>query len=326
MTNVPGIDGDEVGAPRSMDVIIPTCDRPALLRACLESIDLAAVSTSMRVRALVVDNGARSAASDVLRAFRPRAIDVLALREPVSGKSRALNRALRELQADLVGFVDDDEALETDWFEVAEREFLDPAIGFIGGPYIPQFESPPPSWLPAGYPAVIGATDSLTDRVRYRADAGPVLMGGNAIVHAALQRRAGEFDVSLGPSAEQRQRTGEDHDMFLRYLQHGAVGYFVPQLRIRHHVPSDRLHKDYFRTFVRAHGRAQAALDHRRPQSVARILGVPRYRVGDGVRAVRLLGAVDASLRFQAELQVRECVAFVAEHLRLRGSSGTDGQ
>lgn len=272
----------------------------------------------MYVRLLVVDNGATETASEALFALVTHPVELHLLREPLSGKSRALNLGLKHQKSDLVAFIDDDERLENDWFEVVEREFSDETIAFIGGPYVPDYQSPRPDWLPAAYPAAIGATDFLAKRTRFASEEGPVLMGGNAVIRSSIQTLAGDFDVDLGPTATQRQRTGEDHDMFLRYLALGAVGWFVPELRIRHFVPSARLAKSHYRSFVSAHGKAQAALDLRRPPYTTRIYGLPRHRLGSLIRALPKFASRSPSTRFQAELHLRETCAFVYEHIRLR--------
>lgn len=306
----------------SIDVIVATCERPQLLKRCIQSIDVAALNTSMQVRLLLVDNGSSESAAQVVRELELQCIDLLLLREPVSGKSRALNRALGETSGDLIGYIDDDEQVHPDWFAVVEREFRDGSTGFIGGPYVPDFEAPPPRWLPMAFPAAIGATDTLEDRVPYRPDTGPVLLGGNAVVRRMLQEQAGLFDEALGPSTSQRQRTGEDHDMFLRYLRAGGEGWFVPELRIDHYVPIQRLTKRHFRTFVHAHASAKALREFRRPQQVASAFGLPRYEMRIALRSVAVMIASafhrDSPRGFEAELYVRQWCTFAWQLSLLR--------
>lgn len=311
-----------VDAPRSIDVIVCTCERPQLLARCVESLDAAAADTSLQVRVLVVDNGRVESAREALAAFAPARIDLVVLREPVSGKSSALNCALRCATGDLIGYIDDDERVHPDWFAIAEREFARADLGFIGGICVLDFEIAPPAWLPSAFPAAIGATDTFARRIRFRADDGPVLLGGNAIVRRALQEKVGYFDVEFGPTANHRQRTGEDHDMFLRYLRAHAEGWYIPDLRIDHWVPAQRLTKRYFRSFVRAHAVARALREYREPQKVAYLLGLPRYEFRVLVQSLVALVlprvTANPARRFEAELQIRQWCAFAWASYRLR--------
>lgn len=303
--------------PLSIDIVIATCERPELLRLCAESIVRVSRHAPMPVRLVVIDNGARETAADALAGLAHASLPILLLREPVSGKSRALNRGLEHVTADLIGYIDDDEQLTDDWFDVVATVFADRDIDFIGGPYVAQLPSAPPSWLPRTFSAVLGDVKGPPTRTAYGAAGGPGLLGGNAVVRRELQDRVGGFNVDLGPSASHRQRTGEDHEMLLRYLATGAKGYFVPELKILHHVPESRLHKGYFRRFALEHGRAQALLDHDRPEAVARVLSIPRYMLRETLESLVRLGSRNPSTQFAAELQLRECAGFVVERFRL---------
>jgi glycosyltransferase involved in cell wall biosynthesis len=303
----------------SIDIVIATCNRPRLLRRCVQSVVDQARGGDAHVRIIVADNAIVESSKKALEGLDPDSVDILTIHEPMSGKSRALNRALTHTTAEILAFIDDDERLDDDWFTTLSNEFSEIGTGFIGGPYIPDFEIPPPAWLPAEFPAAIGSTDLGLPRQQYRIGSGPVLMGGNMAVRATLQKNVGEFDVKLGPSSQDRHRTGEDHDMFVRYLAAGAIGWFTPSMRIMHHVPASRLTKTHFRHFVRSHARAQALLQRRQPESVPSVAGVPRYRIGAGVRAISRLMASDPAKRFAAELTLRETYHFTAGFFALSG-------
>ena len=52
--------------------------------------------------------------------------------------------------------IDDDEEVDARVAQVIGAAFQDPALDFIGGPYLPLSAAPPPDWLPDDYLAVLG--------------------------------------------------------------------------------------------------------------------------------------------------------------------------
>jgi len=99
--------------PVTLDIVVATYNREALLSRLLESIRIAEQPPGMRIRTIVVDNNS----SDGTRALVERAQrgwrGILEYRfEPVQSKSAALNNGLSVVNADLVGMLDDDEEIE----------------------------------------------------------------------------------------------------------------------------------------------------------------------------------------------------------------------
>ncbi len=70
-------------------------------------------------RLIVVDNGSTDATPRLIEAYAG-ALPMTIVREPQSGKSRAVNRALELVGAGLVVFVDDDMVLDADWLRQYE--------------------------------------------------------------------------------------------------------------------------------------------------------------------------------------------------------------
>src|SRR5206468_854274 len=102
------------------------------------------------------------------------------LHEPTPGKSRALNRGLRETTGELVGFVDDDEEIDAQWLDAIADAFEDDGVDFIGGPCLPRWGAVPPGWLPSQWLGVIGFVDDGDRVMVFGKDAPGILMGGNA--------------------------------------------------------------------------------------------------------------------------------------------------
>jgi GT2 family glycosyltransferase len=233
----------------------------------------------------------------------------------------ALNRGLEHVSGDLVGLLDDDEQIASDWLIVAQHAFDDPDIGFVSGPYEPAWAAGrPPSWLPNDYPAVIGWIDAGDQVLAYGDNYDGTMMGGNAVIRRAWIDRVGPFDPSLG-RIKNALFTCEDADYHARLIEAGARGYYLPSLKILHHVPPERLTKSYFRRWCFYRGISLAAIDRQRPQPVPYFMAVPRYLAGRAVRGLinQLRGAfgrLDAGEAFSGQLAFWDFVGFfVGKHL-----------
>jgi glucosyl-dolichyl phosphate glucuronosyltransferase len=300
-----------------LDVILPTCNREALLSQTLESLRAARAPAGMDVRILVVDN----ASTDGTRARIRREAERFGGRlqylfVPTPGKPHALNAGIAATDGDLVGLVDDDEEIDVGWFECIRRELTDPDVDFIGGKVLPRWESPRPSWLGDGYLGVIGWVDPGDQPKAMDASYHGILMGGNAVIRRRVLERAGPYATALNRTGT-RLLGCEDEDMYHRLLALGARGRYVPELIIYHHVPAARLTKPYFRRWCFWRGVSLGIMDRSRPARVPYLAGVPRYRVGRAARGVRRMfasvvareRAQDAE-RFERELACWDLAGF----------------
>ena len=142
------------------------------------------------------------------------------------------------------------------------------------------------------------------------------LLGGNCIIRRDDLARVGPYNTSL--------HRAQDHDMYLRLLQAGAKGKYMPDLIILHLIHPSRATKAYFRRWCFVYGRSMMFMDRAHPQPVARLFGIPRYVVGAAIRKAitlvpRLLrSGTRASLLFDAELDWWTLAGFVRERIRAR--------
>ena len=120
----------------SLDVAICTRNRPDLLSSCLQSLlSAGADESSGSIRILVIDNApADNRTMELLAAFS----NVTYVREPKPGLNFARNRALQESAAELIGFVDDDSAVDRSWLQaIREAWAMNPDAGAFVGPVLP---------------------------------------------------------------------------------------------------------------------------------------------------------------------------------------------
>ncbi|HET7697249.1 MAG TPA: glycosyltransferase family 2 protein [Vicinamibacterales bacterium] len=297
-----------------MDVLVPTHNRAALLERCVRSLIDADPSPYLDVHITVVCNACTDGSADIVRDLQaqfPGRISLVVERR--QGKSKALNAGIASTSGDLVGMVDDDEQVDRRWLQVAGEAFRDPAVEFIGGPYIPVWGAPPPEWIPAEYMAALGAVDNGPHRRRFDRDFPGQLMGGNAIIRRSTLEQVGPYAEHLGPGAHARLFSCEDEDMYLRLIERGARGEYLPGLVIYHYIPAVRLSREYYRRWCFWRGVSLGLMDRRHPLRVTYLAGVPRFLWGRAARAaLRLMAARGRPAReaFGDELQIWDVAGY----------------
>ena len=106
-------------------------------------------------------------------------------------------------------------------------------------PHIPSWTSsaaptrqygrtPPPSWIPSDYLAVLGDMDSSRGEHPYGPDFGGILKGGNAVIRRTTLQHVGPYAEYLGPAGPARLLSCEDEEMYLRLVSSGARGLYLP--------------------------------------------------------------------------------------------------
>jgi glycosyltransferase involved in cell wall biosynthesis len=100
----------------AFDLIVATYRRPVFLRRALISAVSAEIAPELTCRVVVVANDTeRSAAATVVEVSATSPIRVAYLHEPAAGNSSAFNRAIVKSSVRLLGFVDDDEEIGSQW-------------------------------------------------------------------------------------------------------------------------------------------------------------------------------------------------------------------
>jgi glucosyl-dolichyl phosphate glucuronosyltransferase len=301
----------------TLDVILPTFNREALLRRTIDSLERARRPSHLDVRILVVDNASTDGTRAMVHGAAPRFGGRLTyLFEPITGKPHALNAGIAATDGELVGLIDDDEEIDDGWFECIARTFVDREIDFLGGRCLPRWGASRPAWLGTGYLGVIGWVDPGEEPRTMDASYPGILTGGNAVIRRSRLEKAGGYSTALNRTGAQLLGC-EDEDMYHRLLALGARGRYAPDLVIYHHVPASRLTKRYFRRWCFWRGVSLGVMDRTRPANVAYLAGVPRYQIGRAARGLLRLATpawrqTDAARqRFEAELACWDLAGFL---------------
>src|SRR5260370_33199784 len=96
----------------------------------------------------------------------------------------------------------------------------------------------------------------------------------------------------------------------------------VPDLAIDHWIPAERLTRRYFRKWVIGRGISMGSQLRERGFTEPAMLGIPRYKLGDSVRALAAMFTAPSSQeRFTAQLSVLDCLATLYGRYFYRRSS-----
>nr|WP_242009992.1 glycosyltransferase family 2 protein [Acetobacter conturbans] len=217
----------------SVTVIIPTRDRPDLLRACLDGVlhhtDYA------RLEVLVVDNGSVEAETLALLEEIAAYPCVTVLRDDgVFNWARLNNEAVAGSESDLVLFLNDDVFVRhSDWLEDMVRQILRPGVGVVGA----RLLYPDDTVQHAG---IVVTRDGATHLLRgaAAADAGyldvlAVQRDLLAVTGACLLMRRSLF-VQVGGLDEEFAVSCNDIDLCLRTIAAGWRVVWTPHATLTH--------------------------------------------------------------------------------------------
>jgi glycosyltransferase involved in cell wall biosynthesis len=309
-----------------VDVSILVCsfNRKALLASTLDSLAAMTVAPDIQWEVIVVDNNSTDGTrQDVEHRARAFPVPLRVLFEPTQGKAHALGTGIRASTADVIVFTDDDVHVPPDWLEQGVRPLMERSdIDYTGGPVLPAWESEPPGWI-TGNPGVLWGPIALLD---YGPDSfifeerSLIAMGVNMAVRRTLIERVGGFHLGLERKGDSLMGQGQA-EFFFRTRRAGARGAYLPLMRLRHHVPSCRLTRQYYRRWWYWKGVARARMQDLHPvwedgvdvRTVPRLAGLPRFLWGGAAR--------DALAWFNAAVR-RDVVVGAEREMRLAFFAG----
>jgi hypothetical protein len=135
-----------------------------------------------------------------------------------------------------------------------------PRAVLLGGDVVPLFASAPPAWVRTCWELIecAYAVRSCQGMHEMRPEYPPY--GANMAIRADIQRQH-PFRTDLGRRARQ-MIGGEEVDVVLRVLEAGHLGIWVPESRVQHYLPNERLSLRYVRRFFSGIGQTDVLLEN----------------------------------------------------------------
>jgi GT2 family glycosyltransferase len=204
------------GELMSFDLVVATVDRVRELEGLLDSLE---AQTHRRVRLLLIDQNEDDRLVEILQEHP--SLTICRLRSK-RGLSRSRNRALDLLDAELVGFPDDDCSFPPNLLErVARRFATEPALDGLTGATRDDRGQTALSWA-------TGPTVLERDNFWNRAASATIFL------RKSLIERVGRFDEELGLGSDGPWSSGEETDYLIRALDSGARIEYDPSLVVIH--------------------------------------------------------------------------------------------
>ncbi|HEU4343657.1 MAG TPA: glycosyltransferase [Candidatus Binatia bacterium] len=252
----------------SISIIIASSGRVEKIRRLLESIYRTEGRDRIKPEIVIANNaGSETIAESVrslTREFDGRdGVRCRQVREPLTGKSRAQNRAITEAQGSVLAFFDDDVEVAPDWLTVAVEFFRRKDFDAMQGPILvpPEMEANQ-EFLQAQQKY---RTLSL---VKYPSDLTEIntLTGANMAFRREVFPRIGLFNEALGPG---RSGNSEDVEFAQRLIGDGGRIGYEPKAIVYHEVDWSRFTEKFFRLRHEQQGRSRFVY---KKQSLASII------------------------------------------------------
>ncbi len=250
---------------------ICTWNRARLLEKTLRQMTRLRVPSDCDWEVLVVNNRCTDDTDDVIDRFRNR-LPLRRLYEEQSGKSFALNAAIRTVESDWILWTDDDVLVQPDWIEAHYRGLQQyPDADFFGGVIEPDFEIDPPDWILEHFQLIetAYAVRMLGDEP-FQIDLDTLPFGANFSIRTDLQKKY-LYDTQLGRVGANHVR-GEETALAQCLLKDGYRGYWNPYSRVRHFIPRERLSRKFLRDFFYGIGQTVVLMNDKKKFSLSRRL------------------------------------------------------
>lgn len=251
-------------AVRQLSTIIPTHDRPEVLRQCLESLQAQDIDASL-VEVIVVDDGSSSDVGAVVAAAAARGpVSIRCERQELAGLNTARNRGAKASDGEILAFLDDDTLVSPGWARALLRAFEQQGCAGVGGRVELRMAGPAPIWLAGEQDQLLHPGGELGAGRDYLAefdlgaeprwlDDHTFPVGANCAVRRSAFDRIGGFHAGLDRLGQSLVSNG-DLEFFRRLRAGGGKLRYEPSAHVFHCVPAERLTLRYFLRRLYAQG------------------------------------------------------------------------
>lgn len=260
-----------------LSIVIPSHNRPDLLRLCLASVRRNAPAGTQVV---VVDDGSHDGlVSEAAGEFS--GVTVIRHDRPL-GFAAAANRGIAAATGRVIELLNDDTEVEPGWADAALARIADPTVGAVAplvlhgppGPGVPIIDSAGDEYDRGGFARKRGHGQPLTDLFREPGDVFGA-SASSAFYRADVLRAAGGFPEDFGAYFE-------DVDLAWRIRRTGFRCMYEPASVVWHRVGSSYRRR---RALVESQSRNEERVYWRNVPGVWRML--PRHVAVLAVKAVR---------------------------------------
>ena len=246
-------------------VLIPTYNRAAVLSQTLQALTRVE-RTGIDCSIVIIDNNSTDNTAEVVKEYRTQ-LPLSYLREPRPGKSRALNKALREcVLKDIVVFTDDDVTPARNWFqEIVASVRKWPRIAVFGGKIeVVWPNNKQPEWAMRDWMMGFGFSRHHYAEAEAFYKPPDCPLGPNFWVRKHVVQTMPLFDETLGPRP--KRIMGEETSFLANLQSHGFQILYYPGAEVCHRILTEGCTVPWLRHRAYTFGRGQVRLHgwHRR--------------------------------------------------------------
>lgn len=257
-----------------ISVILATYKRPNILKQTLQSFINLEIA-HLRWELFVVDNAGDLETKDVVELFYGK-LPINYLVETVPGKNNALNRAIGEVNGELIIFTDDDIITTESWLiQMWEGGVRWPSNVIFGGRVLP-------SW-PKGFEGHDLSNPHLTSAYAI-ADwdllEGPYtydkVFGANMAVRMKIFNEGWRFDGNIGPNNKLDYIMGSESEFLFRLANAGFPPVYLPGSLVYHQIRPEQMALQWLKKRAYKSGKSSVPL-HKNSHNFPTLIRVPRY-------------------------------------------------
>jgi glycosyltransferase involved in cell wall biosynthesis len=312
-----------------VSVVIGTYNRANLLGRTLTALQGQRTAPGLTWEVVVVDNNSSDDTRAVVRAASAAfPVPIRYVFEPRQGISHARNAGVHHAKGGIIAVTDDDCRPTPAWVQNVVDSLQRWDADALGGRILPEWSSPPPSWLATDRHLQTSIAMLEDENVR-RVELGPWqrengfrVWGANMAFRRSAFETAGGFDTSIGVRGKKKY-SHEDIAFVRKIVEAGKVVVYDPVSTVHHWVGPERMRKSYFRRHSFYYGEG-SAFRNGAPKG-RHVLGVPPYllRVLVGHVAAWIRAAIRRDPEtFCCEREIHESVGYLSGYIKCALGTG----
>jgi glycosyltransferase involved in cell wall biosynthesis len=274
-----------------INVIIATYNRCEDLKKCLDSLLLQECDGTFNFEVTVVDNGSKDKTKEIVLSYvRKFNGNLKYLCELKTGKSNAVNLGIKESDADILAFTDDDVITTPNWLLNLCYCFNSYHCDGVGGKVLPLYPDKTPVWIKENADLLVGpiVLYDYGDETKPYSKPMYEFLGANFAFKRSLFTEFGLFRTDVGPG---QGTLGEDTELINRFLKAGKKLYYCGKAFVWHPVENNRMTLKYIGYWNYSLARYRVAVDEEGKINLSLVywFSIPRYLIGEVLQNIKSL-------------------------------------
>jgi len=208
----------------TISVLIATCDRPNLIKDCLERLFQ---NSRPPDEIIVIDQSSDNDTGNVIKQLQNQWAQLRYERMERLGKACALNRAIELSTGNFLGLTDDDVTVSKTWLETFENVWRrHSGINAYCGRVLPEENTQPEDYINLVLSEEERWIDKKTNPIS------PAFCGANIFIRRGTMREFGNYNIRFGPGAA--FRNNDDGELAYRLTRRGERILYAPELIVYH--------------------------------------------------------------------------------------------